>query len=339
MNFDMMHIRHCLLYQYELGNNATQAHKNLTAMFGKKAPIRQSCYDWYIKFDAGDFSLEDDPRPGRPSELKDEDLWELLATNTRASTREMEIELGFDHSTIARHLNKLGLVQKLGAWVPHDLSRAQQMQRVSICQSLLNRKRTLAWVDNLVTGDEKWVLYVNHTRKKQWLPKEVEPEPDPKAPRYPEKVMLCVFWDKQGIIWWDLLPDKQTINANIYSEQLLDLAKALKKKRPKLEKVAFLHDNARPHTAFETWVTLVELGWQVLPHPAYSPDLAPSDYHLFRELARFLQEKSFDDFAHVKKTIRNFFASLSPEFFAKGIDELSARWRQVIENNGQYILD
>ena len=55
------------------------------------------------------------------------------------------------------------------------------------------------------------------------------------------------------------------------------------KKRPGLitNGVPFLQDNALPHTAQRTTCTLQQLGWEVLPHPPYSPDLAPSDFHLF----------------------------------------------------------
>ena len=37
-----------------------------------------------------------------------------------------------------------------------------------------------------------------------------------------------------------------------------------------------------PHTSLVTRKKLLKLGWEVMPHPPYSPDLAPSDYHLFR---------------------------------------------------------
>ncbi len=49
-----------------------------------------------------------------------------------------------------------------------------------------------------------------------------------------------------------------------------------------------LHDNAAPHTAKVTKETLESLGFRVLPHSPYSPDLAPSDFHLFRPLTRFM---------------------------------------------------
>ena len=48
--------------------------------------------------------------------------------------------------------------------------------------------------------------------------------------------------------------------------------------------VIFHKDNARSHTSLVTRKQLLELGWEVMPHPQYSSDLAPSDYHLFRSL-------------------------------------------------------
>jgi histone-lysine N-methyltransferase SETMAR len=39
--------------------------------------------------------------------------------------------------------------------------------------------------------------------------------------------------------------------------------------------------------------TTQKLKWNVLPHPPYSPDLAPSDYHLFGSLKKHLDGKIF----------------------------------------------
>ena len=52
---------------------------------------------------------------------------------------------------------------------------------------------------------------------------------------------------------------------------------------------------------------LLQLGWLTIPHPPYSPDLAPSDYHLFRSLSNYLSEKKFDDEDDLKTGLATFF--------------------------------
>lgn len=339
MEFTKEFFRHSLLYEFFLGHTAAAAYRNLLKVFGTETPSERTCQFWFNKFKAGRFSIEDEARTGRPVELQNEELFKLVASEPQMTTREMASKLGCCQYTIVKHLAELDFVQKLGAWVPHHLTQVQKMHRVSICSSLLSRKRRKDWVREVVTGDEKWVLYVNHTRKRQWLPRVVEPDPEPKPEIHEKKVLISVFWDSKGIVWWELLPANVTIKASIYCDQLEIVAKAIPEKRPNLQKVIFLHDNARPHVAKETRKKLEELDWEVLPHPAYSPDLAPTDYHLFRELAFQFKEKSFDDFEHLKSSISDFFSSLPPEFFVKGIDDLPRRWHTVVDNDGTYIID
>ncbi|GFX21854.1 mariner Mos1 transposase [Trichonephila clavipes] len=56
--------------------------------------------------------------------------------------------------------------------------------------------------------------------------------------------------------------------------------------------IVFHHDNAGPHIAMVTQQKLNALGWEVLGHPQYSPDIAPSDYYLFISLRNYLTEKN-----------------------------------------------
>ena len=66
------------------------------------------------------------------------------------------------------------------------------------------------------------------------------------------------------------------------------------KRRGKFTKgVLFLYDNAPAHRAFATQKKLAYLGFQWLNHPPYSPDLAPSDYHLFPGLKKTIERSQF----------------------------------------------
>ena len=101
----------------------------------------------------------------------------------------------------------------------------------------------------------------------------------------------------------------------------------------------FQHDNARPHVAKRVKEKLEELGWTVLKHPPYSPDLAPSDYHLFRSMQNALLHKKFRNEEEVREFLSEFFASKPKEFYARGINQLPSRCQKVIDSNGEYIDD
>ena len=76
---------------------------------------------------------------------------------------------------------------------------------------------------------------------------------------------------------------------------LVRLKKEITKKRShmKKKKVVFLQDNAPCLKSIATMENLHKLHFELLSHPTYSPDLAPSDYYLFANLKRMLQGKGF----------------------------------------------
>ena len=123
--------------------------------------------------------------------------------------------------------------------------------------------------------------------------------------------MLCIWWNFQGVIHFELVPNGCSINAELYSQQLDRMYAALQLIYLAVinrRRALFLQDNAKPHTANRTKEKIEELvGIELLPHPAYSPDLAPSDYHLFRSMAHFLRGKRFNNAEEVKNGCRVFF--------------------------------
>ena len=153
--------------------------------------------------------------------------------------------------------------------------------------------------------------------------------------------MLSVWWYRKGVVFFELLSTNQTINLNVYCRQLNKLNAAIKK-RPELvnrKGVIFHLDNATPHTSLTTQQKLLRLGWEVMLHPPYSPDLAQSDSYLFRSLQNPFSGKTFNDDGAVKSHLVQFFADKDQKFDERGIMKLLERWQKVIEQNGKYIID
>ncbi|KAG5318842.1 MOS1T transposase, partial [Pseudoatta argentina] len=92
---------------------------------------------------------------------------------------------------------------------------------------------------------------------------------------------------EMGMVYYELLKPAETVNTKRYIE--------------KGNKIIFLHDNAPSHTAKSVRDTLEALNWEVLAHAAYSPDFAPSDYHLFALMGHALAEQRFGSYKDVKK--------------------------------------
>ena len=149
----------------------------------------------------------------------------------------------------------------------------------------MKRNETDPFLKRIITGDEKWFVHDNVVRKRSWNKRDEPAQLTSKADIHQKKVMLSVWWDFRGTVYFELLPRKQTINSNVYCDQLMKLDTANKEKRPELatrKGVIFHQDNVKPHTSLVTCIKVLELGWEVKLHPPYSPDLALSDYHLFR---------------------------------------------------------
>ena len=138
----------------------------------------------------------------------------------------------------------------------------------------------------------------------------------------------------------EALLDQDSCQTQEELAETLQLSRALKLKRPQYakrhDKVIFQHDNARPHVAKVVKNTLEALQWDVLPHPPYSPDIAPSDYHLFRSMTHGLAEQHFTSYEEAKNWVDSWIASKDKKFFQRGIRMLPERWGKVVANDGQY---
>ena len=137
--------------------------------------------------------------------------------------------------------------------------------------------KKVPFLKQIVTDDEKWILYNNVDQQKSWGNRNELPPTTPKAGLHPKTVMLCIWWDWKGVLHYELLPENQTINSK-YCCQLNQLKAALNEKCPELVNrkcVIFYQDTARLHVSLMTRQKLLQFGWKVLIYLLYSPDIAP----------------------------------------------------------------
>ena len=90
---------------------------------------------------------------------------------------------------------------------------------------------------------------------------------------------------------------------------------------------------AHCHKSLKTMAKLYELGFELLPHPPYSPDLAPSDYWLFAQLKKWLAGRKF----HSNNEVITECVGQDKSFYKKGIEMLERRWTDCITLQGKYV--
>lgn len=202
------------------------------------------------------------------------------------------------------------------------LSKEQKKERIKICNELLDKQRDKPeFLESIVTSDEISLKYCSvgkptgHSVDKNCL-------------------LFTIFWDSEGIIHIDNYD--RPMDAMHYTELLKgEVKKKLIQKRNKKEKeVRLYHDGATPHTAQITKDAIKHLGWEKLPHPPHSPDLAPSDYYLFPDLVKSIKEKYFQSKESLCEEVENYFSKKKTDYFKKGIEMFPDRWRACIENGG-----
>ncbi|VDL83647.1 unnamed protein product, partial [Nippostrongylus brasiliensis] len=101
-------IRTCLLYDYKSGMKPSDSYRRMVHSFGEGVVSMSTVHDWFKKFKAGHYEVEDKERSGRPSVLNNDELREQVEGDPCQTAREMSSKLGCHHSTVVRHLAEIG---------------------------------------------------------------------------------------------------------------------------------------------------------------------------------------------------------------------------------------
>jgi len=98
-----------------------------------------------------------------------------------------------------------------------------------------------------------------------------------------------------------------------------------------------VHDNALAHRGLATQKKLAYLGFQCLNHPPYSPDLGPSDYHLFSGLKKQLKGRQLSSDAEVIPAAETWLDGQRSDFLLSGLQKLEQQTKNYIEPCGDYV--
>ncbi|EYC34121.1 hypothetical protein Y032_0001g255 [Ancylostoma ceylanicum] len=145
--------------------------------------------------------------------------------------------------------------------------------------------------------DEKYCSYGNAVRRKHWVNFEELPKPQSKRKQHDKKELLSFWWDISSPVFWrvELVPTGYMVDSDLFCSQLEKVARILRSRHTEREKILLLMDNARPDISKKSSEKVKDLRIELVPHPLYSRDLAPSNYHVFRSMQSFFAGKKFKD--------------------------------------------
>ncbi|XP_011863068.1 PREDICTED: histone-lysine N-methyltransferase SETMAR-like [Vollenhovia emeryi] len=277
----------------------------------------------------GRTSTEDAPRSGRPKEATNAEIVKqvrrIVLNDRKVKLRELAKAVGISKERAGYILHDVLEMKKLSArWVPRLLTVDQKQERVDVSMAglaLLRRNR--ADFFRCFVTNETWVHYhtpESNRQSAQWLESHESRSKRPKDQRSA---------GKKG----------RTVTGEYYATLLDKLNDEIKKKRPHMamKKVLYHHDNTPAHTSLKAMIKLGQLRFELVAHPPYSPDLAPSDYYLFSNLKRWLQGKRFRSNEEVIAETEAYFEGLDVSYYRKGIKMLETRYEKCIALEGNYV--
>jgi hypothetical protein len=151
--------------------------------------------------------------------------------------------------------------------------------------------------------------------------------------------MLIAFFDAEGLVHHEFLPQRQTMNQTLYITVVQRLRDAVRRKRPhKWSSGTWLlhHDKASCHAVLSVTEFLAKHSITVVPHPPYSPDLAACDFFLFPRLKSTLKSKRFQDVAEIQLNTTRQLQAIPKEAYQTCTEKWKDRWNRCIQSGGSY---
>ena len=195
---------------------------------------------------------------------------------------------------------------------------------------------------NVVTGNETWVHYFEPVRKvsnKIWATKHSKRPIIAKRSLSTKKVLYAVFSSGEGVAIKVPVKKGKSITGKYYKDVVLKkLKKYYQKRRPAtgFKHVRLLHGNAPAHTSAIVTAFLKKEKVTVLPHPPYSPELAPCDFFLFPKLKAFLAGRKYQSRQALGSAIHQYLITVPKSAYRDAFKKWIHRLKFCISSHGEY---
>ncbi len=334
-------------FLWKTGLNAKQIHDRLVQVDGRNAVSHSTVQRWILKFPQ-DESVKDKPCPGRPkvrTAAKVQKLTRAVQIDKRSSVRELADQVKISKDSVHRMLRKdLHLKKKPSKWVPHLLTPAEKARHVDCSREALKQMQArVNPVETVVAEDESWFFCWDPERKQasmQWLADGEKRPEKPRIERTAVKVMLVIFFAKDGVIHREFVPRGHRITSAVYVAVLRHFLGSLQCQRHHLYRRrrtwALLHDGAPAHRAAPTVNFLARCRVRTLPHPGYSPDLSPPDYWIFARIKKDVQGRRFHNVQELQNAVDDSISHITQQEFADAMARYPERLRKCIAAHGCY---
>ncbi|CAM4823498.1 unnamed protein product [Rotaria magnacalcarata] len=282
-----------------LGINPKAIHEELATALGPKAPSYPTVAEWAKRFREGREDVNDDPRSDRPvSVLTDENVEvvrQVINNDPHSTYDDIIAETFLSRGTIEQIIhNYLKMKKVTSRWIPHQLNDEQKQERVRLCCENLAKFR-----------DDSWQIHHKSTNK-TWIGDGESPRTIVRRREVERKNLFSIFFKSNGPVLIHAVDNDETtlyrqatgsttcIDHDYYIENCLKpVVKEIRKQRKSngTKGIKLLHDNASPHRHSDVINYLTEEGINIIPHPPYSPDLAPCGYWLNDYIKRNLTDQ------------------------------------------------
>ena len=198
------------------------------------------------------------------------------------------------------------------------------------------------FLKTIVAGDETWCFQYELLTKRQsavWKSPEDSPPRKVRLQKLKVKTMLITFFDSEGMIHKEFVPEGSTVNEQSYLGMMQRLLTRIRRIRLQYKAQGswlLLHGNAPAHKCIAVPNFLASKSVKVLDHPAYSLDLSPCDYFLFPKLKMQLKGLRFDTISEIQKVSTEALKTITKEEYQRCFQKLYNRSKDCISSKGMY---